>query len=335
MKYIIKRIIIGVGIALILTFINNTIANAATVNVTLPTPSTFGEYQNCGTSSCTPVAQWPAQTSAVYNGMYTSQWIGVSMLSYGYVRYDFGSPSYCDGQNISISGTVQSRNGQNVVTVAKAFLNSTSNVVDCSLNGSYWTCTGKGGGYFSLYFEFSTGVSTDILVSRSASVMCDATLNDLIQQQNNNTSSIINNQNQNTNSIINNQNQNTTIINNSINETNDFLKDTSSPNVSEYDFSSNNAQNGVITELITMPINLVRSFLNGFNSSCQPFVLGNLLGTNLTLPCINPGQHLGVIWNMIDVIISGLFIYVFGKKCVKIFNDITNMKENQIDEVFD
>ena len=84
-----------------------------------------------------------------------------------------------------------------------------------------------------------------------------------------------------------------------------------------------------------MPITLTQAFLNGFNGSCTPFNLGNLMGTDLIIPCINPGSYLGTIWNIIDIIISGVFIYIFGKRLVKIFNDVTNMKENQIDEVFD
>jgi len=99
--------------------------------------------------------------------------------------------------------------------------------------------------------------------------------------------------------------------------------------------SNNNAQNGVINQLVTMPITLAQSYLNGFNSSCSPFSLGTLYGEELILPCINPGNYLGNLWNVIDVIISGIFIFVFGKKLVKIFNDVTNLKENQVNEVFD
>lgn len=118
-------------------------------------------------------------------------------------------------------------------------------------------------------------------------------------------------------------------------ETNNLIKDESAPSDSQYSsLSNNNAQNGVINQLITMPITLAQSYLNGFNSSCNPFNLGNLYGADLILPCINPANYLGSIWSVIDVIISGIFIFVFGKKLVKIFNDVTNLKENQVNEVF-
>lgn len=128
--------------------------------------------------------------------------------------------------------------------------------------------------------------------------------------------------------------QNQDIYNNITNQT-EVITDTTVPSSDKYDFSKYNTSNGVISDLITMPIRLVQSFLNGFNSSCTPFNLGNLLGTDLVLPCINIGSKLGFVWNVIDSILSGVFIYIFGKSCVKKFNDITNMKENQIDEVFD
>lgn len=121
-----------------------------------------------------------------------------------------------------------------------------------------------------------------------------------------------------------------------IKDMNDTIKSEDAPSDSQYrSLSDNNANNGVINQLITMPITLAQSYLNGFNSSCTPFRLGTLYGEELILPCINPQNYLGAIWSVIDVIISGIFIFVFGKKLVKIFNDVTNLKENQVNEVFD
>lgn len=91
------------------------------------------------------------------------------------------------------------------------------------------------------------------------------------------------------------------------------------------------AENSTITQLITMPITLYSSILNGMQATCQPFVLGNLLGTNLTIPCINIGNYLGnVLWSMIDIIISGFAIYSISKKLIKIFNNFSSMKEGDV-----
>lgn len=91
------------------------------------------------------------------------------------------------------------------------------------------------------------------------------------------------------------------------------------------------AENSTITQLITMPITLYTSILNGMQSTCQPFVLGNLFGTNLTIPCINIGNYLGtVLWTMIDIIISGFAIFAISKKLIKIFNNFSSMKEGDV-----
>ena len=91
------------------------------------------------------------------------------------------------------------------------------------------------------------------------------------------------------------------------------------------------AENSTITQLITMPITLYSSILNGIQSTCQPFNLGNLFGTNLTIPCINIGNYLGnSLWSMIDIIISGFSIFAISKKLIKIFNNFSSMKEGDV-----
>lgn len=96
-------------------------------------------------------------------------------------------------------------------------------------------------------------------------------------------------------------------------------------------FESFISENSTITQLITMPITLYSSILNGLQSTCQPFNLGNLFGTNLTMPCINIGSYLGSsLWSMIDIIISGFAIFSIGKKFIKIFNNFSSMKEGDV-----
>lgn len=126
--------------------------------------------------------------------------------------------------------------------------------------------------------------------------------------------------------------QNQQIID-SNNKTNDILTDDNVSGV-ENAFESFDAfvsENSTITQLITMPITLYSSILNGMNSTCQPFVLGDLFGTNLTIPCINIGNYLGTgLWSMIDIIISGFAIYSISRKLIKIFNNFSSMKEGDV-----
>lgn len=324
MKNIIKRVISGVLIALCLIFIRSCEVKAET-------------YGNIGTYSLNKTADFTlSQTSLDITNTNTNllKNVGKGVVIFGITaisgvnnfpprpvtsvalkdnagnlfQCDIGNSTYEDNTSIVIDQVITATCYVNI-TGSNNYL-TLIRVNSVSSGGQ--TLTIKTSNYLTFVGEYVPNY--DSIISAIQSVT--------IQQQQINTS--INNQ---TTAI---ENQTT-----ATQEQTDFLKDTSTPDSSEYDFSSNNANNGVINQLVTMPITLTQAFLNGFNGGCSPYNLGNLLGTDLILPCIYPNQYLGAVWNIIDVIISGLFIYVFGKRLVKIFNDVTNMKENQIDEVFD
>lgn len=89
--------------------------------------------------------------------------------------------------------------------------------------------------------------------------------------------------------------------------------------------------NSTITQLITLPVTLYSSILQGISSSCTPFNLGNLYGESLILPCVNIGNYLGAtLWGMIDLIISGFAIYSISKKLIKVFNNFSSMKDGDV-----
>ena len=90
------------------------------------------------------------------------------------------------------------------------------------------------------------------------------------------------------------------------------------------------ASNSTVSSLIVMPLTLYQSVLNSVNGSCTTFTLGNLLGTNVTFPCINPANYLGsALWGVIDVLISGFFIFYISKTMVNVFNTFTSMKDSK------
>ena len=120
--------------------------------------------------------------------------------------------------------------------------------------------------------------------------------------------------------------------NNKIQETNDTLQDSSidesSATSSINTLNSKNASNNSITQLLTLPITLFQSILNSVNGSCSAFNLGNLLGTNLTMPCINLQNILGsTLYGIIDILLCGLFILAIRKKMVDIFNHMTSLND--------
>lgn len=128
-------------------------------------------------------------------------------------------------------------------------------------------------------------------------------------------------------------------INNNANEIKNDIKDSSIDNnntsSSANDWASKNASNGTITQLLTLPISLLTNITNSINSSCSSFSLGTLFDTELVLPCINLNDYLGSsLVSIIDILFSGFMIYNIAKKLIKIFNDFTNLKSNQIDEIY-
>lgn len=119
-------------------------------------------------------------------------------------------------------------------------------------------------------------------------------------------------------------------INNSINNNN---IDNANSSASTWD--GKNASNGVITQLLTLPINLLNAIVNGIQTSCSNFSLGSLFDNEIVLPCINISNYIGsALFTTIDLLISGFMIYNISKKLIKIFNDFTNLKSNQIDEIY-
>lgn len=163
---------------------------------------------------------------------------------------------------------------------------------------------------------------------------------DIINNENNNTQNIINNQNNNTQNIINNQNQNQQQTNEKLDDINNSLNDETGVSQNDVsnktdEWSSKLAGTGPVSNMVLMPITLLNGYLNGFNSTCSTFNLGNLMGTDIILPCINISNYLGsTLWNVIDILFSGFMIYAIGKKFVKIFNDFTNLRDNQMDELY-
>lgn len=344
MKNIIKRIIVGVGIGLILGFINKCDVHAFTAqNFTIDSVYDAQFVLHNNTTKNQTVSNF---TIGNLIGFRFGNWISSSITdSVNYAKFNFGS-----GLN-SFSNNARSAHIYLLVRSLAPINLCYSTISACEVTGlqtneinftGYWyllhyhsftsSYTGSYGQY--LFFDSAgNGIEYNIWIRNTLYYYDEYTNYETILNQINSTLSGLSLTS--VNNKLDNLNQATQQQTEEIKNINDTLKDTSTPDSSEYNFSENNADNGVINQLVTMPITLTQAFLNGFNGSCTPFNLGNLMGTDLIIPCINPGSYLGTIWNIIDIIISGVFIYIFGKRLVKIFNDVTNMKENQIDEVFD
>ena len=87
--------------------------------------------------------------------------------------------------------------------------------------------------------------------------------------------------------------------------------------------------NTPISDLLTLPINLLTAFLNGFDSTCAPINLGTLYGTALILPCINLESYLGSnLWSVIDLLCSMFMFYNIARLIITAFENITSLKDD-------
>lgn len=163
------------------------------------------------------------------------------------------------------------------------------------------------------YYNFTTnaGVSSDLYISRYNKVSCSLDTQSIITNDNINTDKIIDSNTEIKDTIT---DSNVSGVEESFSQFEDFLDD-----------------NSTITQLITLPVTLYSSILQGISNSCTPFNLGTLYGESLILPCINIGNYLGAtLWGMIDLIISGFAIFSISKKLIKVFNNFSSMKDGDV-----
>lgn len=103
------------------------------------------------------------------------------------------------------------------------------------------------------------------------------------------------------------------------------------PSSSINSFKDKIAENGVITQLIGLPVTLFTKVLNSVNGACNSYNLGSLFGTDIVFPCINISNYIGAtLWNVIDVLISGLFVFSISKKFIKVFEHMSSMNEGDV-----
>lgn len=147
---------------------------------------------------------------------------------------------------------------------------------------------------------------------------------------NNSTNNAINNSTSSINNTTIQQNQQTQqTVEDEAQATRDTITDSST----DFDNPDIDTDTGPISGLLTMPITLARAITNN-SSSCSAFPLGNLLGTNLTMPCINLQSILGsTLYNIIDVICCGIFIFTLRKVLVNVYVKIMSLRNINPGEV--
>ena len=131
---------------------------------------------------------------------------------YVYYRqdYNFNNANLCVNNDILISGYVGGLFNFFTDNSYQLDIYNNNEKMACTTeiqeSGSrlYYSCSGKGGGTYSITVKTNTftGIQYQIGVSKNVNVTCNPTSEDIINNQNNNTNNIINNNNHNTQTII-------------------------------------------------------------------------------------------------------------------------------------
>lgn len=237
--------------------------------------------------------------------------------------------------NVGTGSNVSTVNNSNLATINSFDYTSISGVSD-GMGATFNDCklittnfkVNVSGNYISLRYRTNTTTSMGTMVAFLGANFDDSGLDYTTYFNNINTSI--------TNLSTTIQNRMSTMETNITNSMNSVDNSINNSNVDNPDniFSSiqnSMASNGVITQLLTLPITFYTKVLNSLNSTCVDYSAGFLLGTEIVFPCINVSNYIGAtLWGVIDVLISGIFIFNLSKKFIKIFNDMSSMREGDI-----
>ena len=324
-KYILKRILIGLGITICLMFIKScnvhasvnlggttlTSSNYTVLNIGNRTLSFDSEvvYPNmvdypqfflltmCADNQ--DITSWYINNNTlnnvtIYDTNYKCKFPNSSYTG-GHIVYIYGS--YSIATNCSASGTNCIHNGSLTFYLP---------------NQSSWALLNHQNSKEEIFIDYSSNT----IISQNQSIMNQ---NQEIIQQNENIYNMQKNESDETQQKLDN-------IDNTMKDSNiDSAENTING------ASSNIATNGVISQLVTLPVTLFQKILNSLNGSCSSYNMGSLLGTDIILPCIDLSTYIGsTLWSVIDVLISGLLVWSISKKMIKAFNNFSTMKEGDV-----
>lgn len=331
-KYIIKRIIIGVGIALVLGFLRGGLV-ADTYAMTV-------SAVNEGNSSyiLLPQSTWYMQKSL------PGLWSGWGP---GYVYFNFSVNKVAGTSTEPVVGVrsvlVANNSASFVCTFGSASSNNSTwehqvysavcpvNLTDSGLvtatvnmqtvNGSYSTSyEGIIDGHFT-FVNDSPNVNVNVDNSGS-NANRDANFGNLITDNRANTQYITNNDNNNTNRIIQSQEN----INNSINST-----DTTEADSKANDFFGNfQTDSHGLSGIITAPLRLVNSLTT---ATCNPLEFDlPIVHNHVSLPCMRPilENHFGIFFSLWQLITTGLISY---NVCINLYSKVRALQNPNNDRI--
>lgn len=101
------------------------------------------------------------------------------------------------------------------------------------------------------------------------------------------------------------------------------------PNISG-DFSGiipdTNEEQNLLGDLVFIPFNFFKNIVDGLTYQCSPINMGSLFGVNITFPCLTPSTFIGTaVWGLFDILITSVGMIAFANRLKAIFNDFLTL----------
>lgn len=198
LKKILKYLIIFTILCIILFYANSLNVKAETITIGAPQ---YTIYQNNGTSHTYTASSIDFWGKDFWRGA-SNFGVVSSDVSFDTQEFFYNNSNWCVGKSLNVSGyitgvydffanggTVQVFNNNKAMTCTYARENSSL---------VKYSCVGDGGGSFKIaMYRNNASFSYDTGISKSIELSCDDTLSNVIENDKNNTNSIIDNQNKN------------------------------------------------------------------------------------------------------------------------------------------
>lgn len=325
-KSIIKRIIVGVGIALALMFIKgNLMLSVQALSVQNATPSSMYMIDTNGTS--TNMNMTTDTTAGLNTTLYGRKFTSAVNRHYFYWNFDNNISSGLDvsqpldihfilhtqltsqyndpyrvfiidhNHNTYTCNTQASSNYHNTNANAQVITGTYTNV-NCS-NIAFSSPT------FKVYLMDTFGTTANGYVGISKLTLYPHSSNQAVVD------------------AIDDNTQATQDVNNTLNDDSDADTQGLFSDLS-FDYS-----NTPVSDLITMPITFLQRLNNNFNANCFPITLGRLYGHTITLPCLNIEGRMGQpLSTYADYAMCLFMAFNIAMMCVTIWNNLTSLKDD-------
>ena len=342
-RYIIKRIIVGVGIALILSFLRGNLLLGVSA-LSFPAPTSVQVTNNNNSQS-------------IYNGSASLiGWYGVSGYSgngspyhiqWNQGRFNFWyNGTLCQNKVVTAQVTTLMYSSETGIDFSNSLFrlkvyNGQSETA-CALNTlqqnskvATWTCIFTNYNNSAFFVNNLTFYNNNfgIAIGNDSNYSCSPTTNDIIQSNQDQTNQIINNQNNNTTSIIQNNNSNTQAIVDSqqdINNTlNDSNVDSASSQASNF-FGSFTSNSHGLSGIITAPLRLIQSLST---ATCNPLEFDlPFVEEHVVLPCMRGiyENYFGVFFSLWQLITTGVISYNI---CINLYSKVRNLQNPNNDRI--